>query len=405
MSEAESSIVNRPSSILYLDPFAGIAGDMFIAAMLDLGLDLAKLHFELSKLDVKGYRLSSKRVMRGAMSALHFNVEIDAAQQTYRDYAAIIKLIENSTLSVRVKRDSLAAFKKLAEAEAKIHGMPLEKVHFHEVGAVDSIVDMVGACVGMELLGIDELHCGPLALGSGGYVQCDHGTMPVPAPATLEIVKGLPLRETKIEKELTTPTGAALVAALATFGTMPSMTVSKIGYGAGTREKQAIPNVLRILQGTRTTAGGGDAHSDTILEIRANIDDSTPEVLGHVAERLLTAGALDVFFTPIQMKKFRPGTLLTVIAEPHQLDALSAILFSECSTFGLRYSEERRLKLARRIETVSTPYGDIRVKIGEWKGECVSIHPEFEDCRARALERNVPLKTIIDAARTAYSKS
>jgi len=403
MSEPQAA--NTSKAILYLDPFAGIAGDMFIAAMLDLGLDLAKLHFELSKLDVKGYGLSSKRVMRGAMSALHFNVEIDVSKQTYRDYAGIRQLIEASALSPRVKRDSLAAFHKLAEAEATIHGMPLDKVHFHEVGAVDSIVDMVGACIGLELLGIDELHCGPLALGSGGYVQCDHGTMPVPAPATLEIVKGLPLREAKIEKELTTPTGAALVAALATFGPLPAMTVSKIGYGAGTREKQAIPNVLRALLGTRAAASGGDSQSDTILEIRANIDDSTPETLGHVAEQLLSAGALDVFFTPIQMKKFRPGTLLTVLAEPHQLDAMAAILFAECSTFGMRYSEERRLKLARRIETVATEFGDVRVKIGTWKGDCVSIHPEYEDCRARALERSVPLKAVVDAANAAFKKA
>jgi pyridinium-3,5-bisthiocarboxylic acid mononucleotide nickel chelatase len=389
------------SSILYLDPFAGIAGDMFIASLLDLGLDLAKLHHELSKLPVKGYSLSSKRVMRGAMSAVHFNVEIDAAQQAYRDYAAIKALIGDSALSDRVKRDSLAAFQKLAEAEARIHGMPIEKVHFHEVGAVDSIVDMVGACVGLEIFGIDELWCGPVALGSGGYVQCDHGTMPVPAPATLEIMKGLPIRETKIEKELTTPTGAALVAALAKFGPMPSMTVEKIGYGAGTREKQAIPNVLRAVKGSLQKSGAGDATSDTILEIRANIDDSTPETLGHVADKLLAIGALDVFFAPIQMKKFRPATQLSVLAEPHLLDTVAQILFKEASTFGLRYSEQSRLKLTRRSETFETPYGSVRVKIGIWQGETVSLHPEYDDCRQRADEKGVALKDVTDAARAA----
>jgi len=390
--------------ILYLDPFSGIAGDMFIAALLDMGLDLARLHHELSKLKISGYRLSSKKVMRGAMSATKFDVEIDAAVQTYRTFSGIKSLIEESTLSERVKSSSLKCFTVLGMAEGRIHNMPLETVHFHEVGAIDSIVDLVGACIALELLGIDEVQCGPVALGSGGFVKCDHGMMPVPAPATLEIMKDIPLRQTPIEKELTTPTGAALAAGLVSkFGPMPSMTVSKIGYGAGTREQQAVPNVLRIAMGTiiSPSIAQENESSDSIIEIQTNIDDASPEVLGFLCEQLLCAGALDVFVTSVQMKKSRPGVLLTVLAAPRLLDSLAAMLFTESSTFGLRYQTQSRLKLTRRIETVQTPFGAIRVKIGEWQGKRVSIHPEYEDCRALAIEKKVALREISDAAKVA----
>jgi len=433
--------------ILFLDPFSGVAGDMLIGALLDLGLDLAKLHHELGKLNLRGYNLTSKRVMRGAISSIKFDVEINgvlqkeldlgpsdaagvhdhghghshadgeshdhghshadsgpsavpaAAQQ--RNFAEIKKLIAESSLSERVKTDSIRVFTRLAEAEARIHAMEVESVQFHEVGALDSIIDIVGGCIGIESLGVSQLWCGPIALGSG-FVKCEHGLIPVPAPATLEIVKGLPTRPSPVQKELTTPTGAALIAGLCShFGAMPPMRIQAIGYGAGSREGQAVPNVLRAILGVLDSVAQTPPESDSILEISANIDDSTPEVMGHVCDQLLAAGALDVFLTPIQMKKFRPGSMLTVLAEPHLRDTVAAILFRESSTFGLRYTQQSRLKLSRQIESVPTPFGPIRVKIGTWRGEIVSRHPEYDDCKAAAESRNVPLQDVIAAARQA----
>ena len=434
-------------TILYLDPFSGIAGDMFVGALLDLGLDLAHLHAELSKLNLAGYQLGSRRVMRGAFTAVKFDVSVDGrptdaqpkkpaeahdhghshagdehghahahsdaqsggrgtpAPHKHQTFAQIRALIESSSLSDAVKRNSVRAFEKLAAAEGKLHGMPPEQVSFHEVGAIDSIVDTVGVCIGLEALHVDEVWSGPIALGSGGTVRCDHGLMPVPAPATLELMKGLPIRETSFEKELTTPTGAALAAALVTrFGPLPAMSIARIGYGAGTREQQPMPNVLRAVLGELSpgAASSGDSSAaDTIVEISTNVDNATPDVLGHLCELLLARGALDVFLIPTLMKKFRAATTLTVLAEPSQLDTLAQLIFRECPTFGLRYQTYQRLKLARRIETVQTPYGPVRVKIGEWKGERMSIHPEYEDCRARAAEKGVALQTVIDAARAA----
>ncbi|HEY3322949.1 MAG TPA: nickel pincer cofactor biosynthesis protein LarC [Planctomycetota bacterium] len=401
-------------AILYLDPFSGIAGDMFVGALLDLGLDLARLHHELAKLNLGGYQLSARRVQRGGISAMKFDVQIDNAGHQHRTLTDIRNILEAAPLSEKVKNQSLKVFTKLAEAEGKIHNMPAEQVHFHEVGAIDSIVDTVGACVGMELLGIETLWCGPVALGSGGFVKCEHGLLPVPVPATAELMRGWPLRQTPVEKELTTPTGAALVAALATpQPVLPPLTIEKIGYGAGTREEQSVPNVLRAIiahapanpsprgRGENNIGTEAGATSDTILEIRANIDDAAPEVLGYLAESLLAAGVLDVFFTAIQMKKSRPATMVTVLAEEHQLDAVAALLFREGSTFGLRYERQARLKLARQIKTVQTPFGEVRVKIGSWLGQVVSVHPEFDDCRARAKEKNVPLRQVIEAAKAA----
>jgi len=415
MTEEKSKIENRKSKILYVDAFSGIAGDMLLGALLDLGLDLGRLQQELDKLGLHGCHVGARRVARGAISAIKFDVEGEhehahpREQQherchEHRTWADIKALIEGSGLSGLAKSRSVSVFAKLAEAEGKIHNRPPEQVLFHEVGALDSIVDIVGACAGLELLGIDELWCGPVALGSG-TVQCAHGLLPVPAPATAELMRGLPVRVSPVEAELTTPTGAALVAALATrFGPLPSMTIEKIGYGAGAREQQALPNVLRVFLGTLAEQGAesdSSATTDTVLEIRSNLDDVSAEVLGYLAERLLALGALDVFFTPIQMKKGRPATLLTVLAEPRQLDAVAATLFKECGTFGLRYQTQRRLKLARRSVTVSTEFGEVRVKVGEWQGQVLGVHPEFEDCRARAEEKGVPLRAVMDAARAA----
>ncbi len=432
-----------PKRILFLDPFSGISGDMFAGALIDLGVDLARLSHEISKLDLAGYHLSAKRVMRGAMSAIKFDVEIGgelqkefdadsaapaqhdhghshghgdgdhghahassgggSASAPRRNFREIKVLIGNSRLSANVKTTSLAAFEKLAQAEGRIHAMPPEEVSFHEVGALDSIIDFVAVCAGLELLGIDEVWSGPVALGRGGFVRCDHGLMPVPAPATLEILAGVPLRDTPVEKELTTPTGAALLAALATrFCDVSEVRVEKIGYGAGSREKQAVPNVVRAILGTSGDASAGD---DEIVEMRANIDDASPETLGYLSEALFAAGALDVFFAPIQMKKQRPATLVTVLAEPKLLEPLAAIFFKESSTFGIRYETLRRLTLDRETVTAETPFGKIRVKIGVWRGAVTSIHPEYDDCRERAMANGVPLKDVIAAARAAVQVS
>jgi len=459
MANEKSKIQNPKSKILYLDPFSGIAGDMLLGALLDLGLDLACLRRELSKLNLAACHVSARRVARGAISAIKFDVEAEsehehahahehahphehehgqvheAAQASalpgqskienrkskiaHRSWADIKALIESSRLSDSVKARSIRVFTKLAEAEGKIHQRPPEQVLFHEVGALDSIVDIVGACAGLELLDIGEIWCGPVALGSG-TVKCAHGLLPVPAPATAELMQGLPVRASPVEAELTTPTGAALVAALCSrFGPMPGLTIEKIGYGAGARERQAVPNVLRVflLSGDTTpilkkaeiwacppAETKSSETADTVLEIRTNLDDVSAEVLGYLAEKLLALGVLDVFYTPIQMKKGRPATLLTVLAETQQLDTVAATLFRECGTLGLRYQTQRRLKLARRSVTVSTEFGDVRVKIGEWQGEVVSVHPEFEDCRARAEEKGVSLRAVMDAARAACER-
>ena len=437
--------------ILFLDPFAGLSGDMFVGALLDLGVDLARLAHEISKLELGGYHLSSKRVFRGAMSAIKFDVEIagilqsefdakpsdekSAASEQHshghehgdghghdhghehghdhgahdhsgahagtaphprRNFREIKTLIQNSRLSDLVKKTSIAAFQKLAEAEGRIHAMPPDDVAFHEVGAIDSIIDFVAVCAGLEMLNVDEVWCGPIALGRGGFVTCDHGLMPVPAPATLELVKGMPLRDTPVEKELTTPTGAALVAALATtFCAVPPMRSEKIGYGAGSREKQAVPNVLRAVLGSAEVS---TPNAGTIVELRANIDDATPEALGYLMEALFATGALDVFFTPIQMKKNRPGTLVTVLAEPKLLDALADIFFKESPTFGVRYETLQRFTLDRETLEVETRFGKVRVKIGRRNGALCSVHPEFDDCRALAMQSNTPVREVIAAA-------
>jgi uncharacterized protein (TIGR00299 family) protein len=434
--------------ILYLDPFSGVSGDMFLGALLDLGLDLERLKTELAKLPLGDYGLCAERVKRGTLQGVKFDVDEDddhhghshdhdhghgddhdhgahrhltpadyagttvwaghASLHQHRTFASIKTMLEQSVLSPRAKADSLRVFTRLAEAEGRVHDMPIERVAFHEVGALDSIVDIVGACIGLELLGVDELWCGPVALGSG-TVQCAHGLLPVPAPATLELVKGLPTRPSPVEKELTTPTGAALVATLAAhFGPLPEMTIEKTGYGAGGRDNPAVPNVLRAVLGTVASAADPQSairdpeFADTIVEIRTNLDDISPEALGHAVDLLLAQGALDVFFTPIQMKKSRPAMMLTVLAEPQQLAALATILFKETGTFGLRYQTLSRLKLAREMVSVQTEYGPVRVKVGRWQGDVVAVHPEFEDCKARAEGKGVPVRAVMDAARAAY---
>jgi uncharacterized protein (TIGR00299 family) protein len=335
----------------------------------------------------------------------------------------IRQIISTAGISESAKSTAVAIFEKLGAAEAKIHNVPLETIHFHEVGAVDAIVDIVCAAVGAEALGVDEFICSPLNVG-GGSVACAHGTFPVPAPATVELLKGAPVYSSGIQKELVTPTGAAIAATLAKrFESFPQMKIVRTGYGAGTRDLDGQPNVLRIVIGEPVSArnagegaqpvlsdrlqGGNRTDptqlaEDTIAVLEANLDDLSPQVFGYVMEKLLEAGALDVFGTPVQMKKNRPGTLLSVLAKPERADDLEKIIFAETTTFGVRRRDERRHVLARAWKTVNTSFGEIRIKIGSMNGTVSSYAPEYEDCRRIAAEHRVPLKQVMQEAVQAY---
>lgn len=385
--------------LLYLDCFAGISGDMFLGALLDLGVSEDALRAELAKLKLPGYTISTRRVVKQNISATKFDcIEAHSIRPTqHRGYTEIAGMITGSGLSENVKRRALSVFKRIGEAEAKIHGVPLTQIHFHEVGAVDSIVDIVGACIALDMLGVDEVQALPPRLGSG-FVETAHGKFPVPAPATLELLKGVPTQSSDDKAELVTPTGAALLAEFCTkFGSMPAMNIEKIGYGAGTRDLEKTPNVLRAIIGE-----AGAETGDTIAVIETNIDDMNPQLFGDVMERLLAAGALDVFFTSIQMKKNRPGTLLTVLCETGDVDRMCELLLTHTTSFGVRVREAQRRKLARKIVKVSTKYGEIECKIGQFGDKVVSRSPEYESCKRAAGKAGVAVKDVYnEAARAA----
>ena len=397
--------------LLYLDCFAGTSGDMFLGALLDLGVSEDALRTELEKLHLPGYRISSRRVTKQNISATKFDVTVfvDAAVRSpspmlhavvheHRGYAEIAAMIEKSGLSKRVKDRALGVFRRIGEAEAKIHGIPLERIHFHEIGAVDSIVDIVGACIAVELLGVDEIHASPPRLGSG-FVETAHGRFPVPAPATLELLRGIPVQPSNEAFELVTPTGAALLAEFCSrFGPLPAMSIEKIGYGAGTRDLEKTPNVLRAILGETSAVVSTAEEADAVAVIETNIDDMNPQLFGDVMERLLTAGALDVFLTPVQMKKNRPGTLLTVLCERNAVDRLAELVLTHTTSFGVRVHEAQRRKLARDIVKVKTRFGEIEVKIGRLRGRIVSRSPEFESCKQAAAKFTVTVKEVHNEA-------
>jgi hypothetical protein len=389
--------------LLYLDCFAGISGDMFLGAMLDLGVSEDALRGELAKLDLKGYQISSRRVIKQNISATKFDVVEEhlpspRLRQTSRGYSEIAEMIEGSALTESVKRRALSVFRRIGEAEAKIHGIALEKVHFHEIGAVDSIVDIVGACIAVEMLGVNEIHASPPRLGSG-FVETAHGKFPVPAPATLELLKGIPVQSSNEPVELVTPTGAALLAEFCSkFGPMPAMSIKKIGYGAGARDLEKAPNVLRVVLGESAEDSRRYTEADTVAVIETNIDDMNPQLFGDVMERLLAAGALDVFLTPVQMKKNRPGTLLTVLCERNGVDRLAELLLTHTTSFGVRIHEAQRRKLAREIVKVKTKFGEIEVKIGRLGGAIVARSPEFESCKQAAARFDVGVKEVYNEA-------
>jgi uncharacterized protein (TIGR00299 family) protein len=389
---------------LYIDCFSGAAGDMMLGALLDLGLPLDDLRGALGSLAIDGVSISSERVQRAGVSATKFRVHqpapaaADAHSHPHHHLRHIVAAIERSALSRGGKDRAIALFRRLAEAEAAIHDTPLEKVHLHEVGALDSIVDIVGAVYGLEWLGADAIVSSPVNVGSG-TVACAHGTFPVPAPATVRLLQGAPIYAAGVATELTTPTGALLVTGYAAaFGPMPAMRVDAIGYGAGDKDFTAHPNVLRLFVGE----SGDTSGIERILTIECEIDDMNPQLFGPLMDRLYAAGALDVFYAPVQMKKNRPGTLVTAIAHPERREAIAGVLFAETTTIGVRYQEVLRERLDRQVVTVDTPLGAIRFKVAARSGRVVNAAPEFEDCARIAAERGLPIKDVQAAAVKAW---
>jgi len=444
---------------LYLDIFSGISGDMFVGALLDLGVDFAHLERELGKLRLDGYHLHVSLGQKSQISGTKFDVHLehdhdhdhdhdhehhhhedehehghyhpgehghthsethphshshshahlhahsrtgDDAHAHGRNYAEIKELILHSTLSEWVKEKSVRVFDRIAAAESKIHGVPPEKVHFHEVGAVDSIIDIVGGCIALEMLGKPRVLAAPVVEGTG-WIDCAHGRFPIPAPATLEIfaARAIAISQADEPHELVTPTGAALLAEFAeSFGPMQGLAVEKIGFGLGTRDNKTRPNVLRAVlgQSQSTSSSANDWETDTIAVLETNLDDINGEILGNFVEKALAAGALDVFHTPIQMKKNRPGVLLTVLCAAGDADKFSELILRETSAFGVRRTTAERRKLQREFAKVQTPYGEVTVKVGKLNGKAVQTAPEFESCKQLAGDAGTPLKVIYEAA-------
>jgi len=387
--------------LAYFDCFAGAAGDMIVGAVLDAGLEIDRLRAELAKLKLPGCSVSAEKVRRAGLAGTKFTVAVEPADQPNRNLADVVAIIEAADLPPRAAERAKAIFARLAEAEARVHGTSPEHVHFHEVGAVDSIVDVVAAAVGIELLGIDKVICSPIPVGSG-TVTTAHGVLPVPAPATAELLKGFPTAEPEappLSGELTTPTAAAVLTTLAErFGPMPAMEIEAVGYGAGSRDPGDMPNLLRVLIGAESGAGA----ADTAVELSANLDDCTGEVLAATVEKLLAAGCVDAWCTPIYMKKSRPAWMLSVLCPPGEVQRAEQIIFAETTTLGIRRRVCGRSRLGRRHVTVETRYGAIRVKVGSLGGREMTASPEFSDCQAAAEAHGAAVKEVIAAAVQAY---
>lgn len=371
---------------------------MIVASLLDAGADAEALREGLASLDVKGYALAIEPVRKQGFAATRFRVELEGqTKQPHRRLRDVVDVLNGGKLAQPVRRKVVRVFERLAAAEAAVHGTGLDDVHFHEVGAVDAIIDVLGAVLALDLLKVDRVLCSPIPVGSG-RVECAHGVMPVPAPATAELLKGVPLAAHPETGELTTPTAAAVLTTLAEeFGPVPSMTLAAVGYGAGTREGRTCPNLLRVMIGHPKHAG----ETDHITVLETNLDDVTPQVIGHCLERLLNEGALDAYAMPIHMKKSRTGVILTVLCEHDLADELERILFAETTTFGVRRHRVQRTKLRRCVERVSTPFGEVRMKIGE-RADGLTVGPEYEDCRAAAQRHGVSLREVIAAANAAW---
>jgi uncharacterized protein (TIGR00299 family) protein len=379
---------------------------MVLGALVDAGADLGIIDAELRRLGLEGWSISAEKVKRGAIAATHVKVETSEGHH-HRGLSIILGRIEKAQLAPRAAERATRIFTRLAEAEAKVHGMPVERVHFHEVGAVDSIIDIVGACVGFELLGLDDFACSTMDLG-GGTVMTAHGLLPVPAPATTELLAGAPVHTSGVQKELVTPTGAAIATTLAaSYGQVPAMTMKAVGYGAGTADLKEKANVLRILIGERDAATRNDSSAGWDLPvsvIEANVDDMNPQVYGYFAEKALAAGALDVWSTAALMKKSRPGIVVTILCEPSNTQRMMDLLFRETTTIGVRTHEAQRKILDREFVRVATEWGDVRMKVSRLAGAIVNAAPEFEDCKKIAESQGVPLKAVIAAASFEFQK-
>lgn len=419
--------------IAYFDCFAGISGDMTIGALLEVGVDFHALSVELSKLGLRDYRLHESRVVRNGLAARKFDVAVlksnDVARLTphakspgtvskkgaktaadarkksahphsHRSLREIVEIIETSSLRAGAKDIARRIFERLGAAEAKVHDVPLEEVHFHEVGAVDSIIDVVGSAICFDWLAVDQIIASPINVGAG-FVDCDHGRFPVPGPATAELLKGIPIYSEGPEVELATPTGAAIISTVASgFRRLREFQSTSIGYGAGRREIEGFPNVLRVMVGegpaAQDSTSGGAAEMVKIIE--ANIDDMNPQIYGYFLEKALSLGALDVYLTPVQMKKNRPGHCLTVMCEPTKEVALTRLIFAETTTIGLRVHGAQRRVLDRSMDTIETRFGRVRVKIARLNGSVLNVGPEFDDCQRLAQEKGIPLKEILAEA-------
>lgn len=384
----------------YFDCFSGISGDMILAALLDAGLDEACFRTELAKLPDIKFDLKISEVVKHGISAADVDVII-YEDHHHRRLKDIEDIINRSELSDGVKSGAINVFRRLADAEAKVHGTTPDDVHFHEVGAVDAIVDITGTIIGLEMLGIEKVFASPLPMGHG-FVKAAHGIIPIPAPATVELLSGIPVYSTGIEGELVTPTGAALISTIASgFSGIPAMTLQKSGYGAGKKDF-GIPNVLRVLIGeTAEKPQSIPSHKVAILE--TNIDDMNPEFYDSLYEKLFKAGVLDVYVSPVQMKKNRPASLLCAICPPDKVDTAAEIILRNTTSFGVRISSAERRCLDRTWETVPTSYGDIRIKVGMLNGETITVSPEYEDCKAAAQRHDIPLKKVYEAAHYAYT--
>jgi pyridinium-3,5-bisthiocarboxylic acid mononucleotide nickel chelatase len=377
--------------ILYYDCFSGISGDMNLGAMIDLGVDKEFLIGELNKLNLKGWELIVQKDQRHGIFGTKVTVRQTQHEHAHRHLEDIEKIINNSTLDNRTKELSLKIFMKVALAEASVHKIPVGQVHFHEVGAIDSIIDVVGAAICYNALNVDAVHVSPVELGSG-FVNCDHGLLPVPAPATAEIIQGIPIKKGGVDFEATTPTGAAIIAALGTeFGQESTIIIEKTAYGIGHKEHPAVPNLLRVFIGEKT-ASSESGH--TALHLECNIDDMNPEFFEYISDRLFTAGASDVFLTNILMKKGRPGIVLNVICEAEKAESLKGIIFTESTSLGIRTFPFRKDTLVRRFEKIITIYGEVTVKRSYYNDNEVSCKPEYDDYKRIATETGTPIKEV-----------
>jgi len=382
--------------IAYFDCFSGASGNMILGSMIDAGLSSQRLKEELRKLRLHDVSLKVKKVLKGGIAATLVMVEGEKEKRHSRNLSELFRIIDQSRLEAVIKEKSREVFKRIASVEAKIHRKPLEEIHFHEIGGLDSVVDIVGGIWGIREMGIEKLYVSRVNVGTG-FIKCEHGILPVPAPASLALMRGKPIYSSGVETELLTPTGAVLLTSLGSeFGRMPGMRVEKIGYGAG-RDDLPHPNLLRLIIGREEATAG----KEKVMIVETNIDDMNPQFYDHVMERLLGMGVQEVFLTPILMKKNRPGTLLTVICSNQKLPTVIDFLIRETTTIGLRWREEERSCAEREILTLRTKYGEIRFKAARWEGRLVNLSPEYEDCKRLALKKKIPLKEIYEEAKKA----